>query len=209
MKKGYKTVLLSFVLPFLIILITITVSNFLVNYLKDIQKDSITAIYQWEKVTSYAEARYWFKSNTTSEIYNKLIDDFDSSIYGLKEVLPGWVLGKNVKYEISTSIDVWNYIRNLLANNETLYEDLIDTELGKYLMENKFSRIMIDTYTKKTEPPRNNFLEYYLYNKLETDFDIVMNFINAESFFETKLLSLHNAIEDIVNLLIKIIILLE
>ncbi len=207
-KKGYKTVLLSFVFPFLIILVTITVSNILVNYLKDIQKDSIIAIYQWEKVTSYAEDRYWFKSNTNFEIYNKLIDDFETSIYGLKDVLPKWILGDSVTQDITTSISLWDYIKTLLSKNETVYNDLMNTELGKYLMDNKFSKIIIDTYTKKGELPKDNFLGYYLYNKLETDFDIVMNFINTESIFETKLLSLHNAIGDIVSLLIKIIILL-
>ncbi|MGL1891459.1 MAG: HAMP domain-containing histidine kinase [Spirochaetaceae bacterium] len=205
MKIEYKSIVLSFLLPIIFILVIITTSILLVNYLKDIQTESISTMYQWEKITSYAAERYRMVGITSEETYDVLIRDFNESIYGLSDVLPEWIIGKKITDEFETFITFWEYIKTLISSNEITYEALLTTELGIYLLENSISTAIKDTSMSNMEIHRYG---YFLYSHLEDNFDKLMNFIIFESYFETRLLGYSKAIGRIVNILIIITLIL-
>ena len=119
MKKEYKKVIYSFLLPFIVILMIIATSFLTINYFKDIQKEAIITIYKWKKVISYASQRFRIEGTTSSEIYTQYIDEFDISLYRLREVLPERILVDVLNRELNSSIDFWEYIKTILSKNDS------------------------------------------------------------------------------------------
>ena len=207
--KRNKSAIFSFLLPFALILITIITSSLMVNHLKNIQRDSVVAIYNWEKLHSYASDRYSLIRMTSTQEYQARIETFNQSMYQLGEALPRWIFWNDMALQIEESIKLWQYIEQSLATNERTYTELIQTNLGKHLQENKVSEILVREFIRNGDLTQFDQYSFFLFNKVETEFGLLLDYISSEAFFEKKLLGLVDSLERVVNVLISILLIMS
>lgn len=209
MSNKFKMILFSFITPFIVILIIITTSSLLVNHLNHIQSEAILTLYNWEKLISISNSRYTFEDNLSYKEYYTTVKEFDNSLETLRVLLPEHFMEEKVYKELLITISFWKYIREFLSRSERLYAKLITTDFGIYLSGTNLSDIIIEEYTQKNKFDQFDPYNFIIFSQLQREFNILIDFITNESFFEVKLYALRNSIEGMVNLLIIIIIVLS
>lgn len=206
MKRPYKTVLFSIILPYTLILIIAAVSILSINYLKNFQNRSIKTLYLWKDLKSYTDTRFRFSGDTTSEKWNEKFQLFDASLTMINEDSPGWLFGENTKDQINKTLDLWIYTRDILKKNDLLHNELRRTHLGEMLLGKSFVEIVKDAYMPGNQNKEEiSFIDFYNLNKIDENVKDIMEFVFSKEFFETRLYLLNESIDEIVNALVNLV----
>lgn len=199
----------TFIIPLVFIIGIITGSSIILYRLKNLQDLSLMTLYEWEKVRYYSSERYTLRERVETEVYKSAIGNFDNTLNELNNSIPLSLLNENIRKSMPRTVEFWEYIRSRLDRCEEYYIKLVDTELGSYLQSNTISKVIIENYEENSVLNGINFRGILIYKYLESEYNILMNAIDDESYFEKRLFTLHVEIESIARRIALILLILD
>ncbi|MCP4693339.1 MAG: hypothetical protein GY859_35185, partial [Desulfobacterales bacterium] len=142
------TIILSFIVPFILLIAVITGSGGLIFSIEEVRSDAIRAMGDWNRLDASTRVRFSFhEKQKNRENWLTDIAILEETLGRLRESRATWILGEEAKACIDRTHDVWLATRKKLMEGDALFERARETDMGKRLGGMSYSMLVRSAFT--------------------------------------------------------------
>jgi PAS domain S-box-containing protein len=140
-KEIFKKTVWTFIIPFLLLVIIVIGASTIIIYLQSLETLSIEAENNF-RYLQYNTIRRSSFSQGIDEEWHQIINSFEYSLNKLNKKSHVFFIGRVMKEKIEKANDVWLFTKERLIEEDLLFHQIAEIELGKELSQTSYADLV-------------------------------------------------------------------